>query len=351
MRLLHGDFHVWNVLVHRGQLAAIDFEDLMWGWPIQDIGTAFYYLFHRPDFAAVRDGFRRGYEQVSPWPEAEPGDLETFIAGRALVLANDVLQMAPETLADLDVPRVLRPGGAAAAGDPRRGPSPGEVTHPRGAVPRIREGEGGGDQPRRGGRPTSVSPHIRECRAPVRHCAMGSPQRCGALHPARSDAGSTRQPVHLSSAAARAAVPPGRLPRIVRRPEVRGRASSLAKASSGGAPSRSSELGREPGPRPRQSLARQRTQSSPAWRRGLPRVYRPPLTARARPPPAQDGRIRPSSRATAARHDPRTQAQGPRALHAVASRLRDRIVERHDGAGRPRTVAIAAPSRVSSVPE
>jgi Ser/Thr protein kinase RdoA (MazF antagonist) len=104
LRLLHGDFHVWNVLVHRGNLAAIDFEDLMWGWPIQDIGTALYYLFHRPDFAAVRDGFRRGYEQVSPWPEAAPGDLETFIAARALVLANDVLQMPPDTLADLDVP-------------------------------------------------------------------------------------------------------------------------------------------------------------------------------------------------------------------------------------------------------
>ena len=104
MRLLHGDFHVWNVLVHRGQLAAIDFEDLMWGWPIQDIATAMYYLHHRPDFPGVVAGFRRGYEQVSPWPETEPGELGTFIAGRALVLANDVLQMAPDTLGDLDVP-------------------------------------------------------------------------------------------------------------------------------------------------------------------------------------------------------------------------------------------------------
>jgi Ser/Thr protein kinase RdoA (MazF antagonist) len=103
-RLLHGDFHVWNVLVHRGDLAAIDFEDLMWGWPIQDIGTALYYLFHRPDFETVRDDFRRGYEQVARWPETQPGELETFVAGRALVLANDVLQMAPETLGDLDVP-------------------------------------------------------------------------------------------------------------------------------------------------------------------------------------------------------------------------------------------------------
>jgi len=103
-RLLHGDLHVWNVLVHRGGLAPIDFEDLMWGWPIQDIATAMYYLQHRPDFPAILDGFRGGYEQVAPWPETRPGDLETFIAGRSLVLANDVLQMTPADLADLDIP-------------------------------------------------------------------------------------------------------------------------------------------------------------------------------------------------------------------------------------------------------
>lgn len=103
-RLLHGDFHIWNVLVHRGRPAAIDFEDLMWGWPIQDIGTALYYVYHRPDFAEFLARFRRGYEAVAPWPEAEPGELQTFIAGRALVLANDVLQMPPDTLGGLDVP-------------------------------------------------------------------------------------------------------------------------------------------------------------------------------------------------------------------------------------------------------
>jgi Ser/Thr protein kinase RdoA (MazF antagonist) len=104
MRLLHGDFHVWNVLVHRGHLAAIDFEDLMWGWPIQDVGTALYYLYHRSDFPAIRESFRRGYEESAPWPEAAPGELETFIAGRALVLANDVLLMRPDQTAGLDVP-------------------------------------------------------------------------------------------------------------------------------------------------------------------------------------------------------------------------------------------------------
>ena len=39
MRLLHGDLHQWNVRSYRGVLSPIDFEDLMLGWPVQDIAT------------------------------------------------------------------------------------------------------------------------------------------------------------------------------------------------------------------------------------------------------------------------------------------------------------------------
>ena len=39
LRLLHGDLHPWNVRSYRGVLSPIDFEDLMLGWPVQDIAT------------------------------------------------------------------------------------------------------------------------------------------------------------------------------------------------------------------------------------------------------------------------------------------------------------------------
>lgn len=90
MRMLHGDLHQWNVRISRGQLAPIDFEDLMLGWPVQDIATSLYY-FPQDNFQAMRQAFRRGYEQVTPWPERRPGEIEAFIAARGLGLANFVL--------------------------------------------------------------------------------------------------------------------------------------------------------------------------------------------------------------------------------------------------------------------
>jgi Ser/Thr protein kinase RdoA (MazF antagonist) len=91
MRVMHGDLHIWNVLVSRRGPAALDFEDHLWGWPIQDLGTALYYLEGCEDFDALVGAVRRGYERVAPWPEQRPGQLDDFMISRALVLANDVV--------------------------------------------------------------------------------------------------------------------------------------------------------------------------------------------------------------------------------------------------------------------
>jgi Ser/Thr protein kinase RdoA (MazF antagonist) len=91
-RLIHGDLHVWNVLVHQGAAAAIDFEDHMWGWPAQDLGVALYYLYGRPGFPGMEAAIRRGYERVAAWPDRR--SVLAFVAGRTLVLANDVLLLA-----------------------------------------------------------------------------------------------------------------------------------------------------------------------------------------------------------------------------------------------------------------
>lgn len=91
MRILHADLHQWNVRFNRGRLAPIDFEDLMWGWPVQDIATTLYY-FLDDDFDSVWKAFQRGYERLCPWPERYPGEIEAFIAARALMLVNFTLQ-------------------------------------------------------------------------------------------------------------------------------------------------------------------------------------------------------------------------------------------------------------------
>jgi Ser/Thr protein kinase RdoA (MazF antagonist) len=99
MRILHGDLHPWNVMVGRRGLAPFDFEDLMWGWPIQDIATSLYYFEGRPGFEERVTLFRSGYETVGPWPERRAGELTAFLMARCLVLANDVIitpEWAPE---------------------------------------------------------------------------------------------------------------------------------------------------------------------------------------------------------------------------------------------------------------
>lgn len=91
MRLIHDDLHQQNVLVHRGVLSPIDFEDTMWGWPVQDIAATLYY-FPASGFQELRAAFQQGYTRRSPWPERYPGEIDAFIAARAVGLSNFILQ-------------------------------------------------------------------------------------------------------------------------------------------------------------------------------------------------------------------------------------------------------------------
>jgi Ser/Thr protein kinase RdoA (MazF antagonist) len=92
LRVLHYDLHQWNVKVYRGKLSPFDCEDLIWGYPVQDIAITFYYLQGYEQAQDFREAFRRGYTQYCDWPEHTPGQIDTFIAGRGLELANFVLQ-------------------------------------------------------------------------------------------------------------------------------------------------------------------------------------------------------------------------------------------------------------------
>jgi Ser/Thr protein kinase RdoA (MazF antagonist) len=90
MRILHGDLHQWNVRNARGRLSPIDFEDLMFGWPVQDIATTLYY-FPTEQYASLRSAFQAGYVRCIPWPERYAGEIASFIAARGIGLVNFVL--------------------------------------------------------------------------------------------------------------------------------------------------------------------------------------------------------------------------------------------------------------------
>jgi Ser/Thr protein kinase RdoA (MazF antagonist) len=98
MRVLHGDLHMWNAKVHHRRISVFDFEDMVWGWPVQDIATTLYYFWSADDFDARWAEFRTGYERIAPWPDAG-GEVATFIMARTLLMANDVISQ-PEWFAE-----------------------------------------------------------------------------------------------------------------------------------------------------------------------------------------------------------------------------------------------------------
>ena len=90
-RVIHNDLHPCNVKVHQGSLCLFDFEDICWGFPEQDIGTAIYHVRFRDDFPALLAAFRDGYQQIQDWPLRSDRQLDRFVIARLLMFANYVV--------------------------------------------------------------------------------------------------------------------------------------------------------------------------------------------------------------------------------------------------------------------
>lgn len=86
--ILHADLHQGNVRLHRGEMRVLDFDDCLMGHFVQDIGITFYYIQRQPEYAAMRQAFRAGYERRRAWPETAAGHIESIIAGRELLLCQ-----------------------------------------------------------------------------------------------------------------------------------------------------------------------------------------------------------------------------------------------------------------------
>jgi Ser/Thr protein kinase RdoA (MazF antagonist) len=94
---MHGDLNPWNVMVNRGSVTVFDFEDVTVGRPVQDIATTLFYGRDRPDYWELRNGFRRGYEAVLPWPVEYDGQLELLMAARSIMFVNYVIRTGDES--------------------------------------------------------------------------------------------------------------------------------------------------------------------------------------------------------------------------------------------------------------
>ena len=86
--VIHGDFHSDNVHSFRGKLYALDFADLMLGYPVQDIAITLY----SERFADVRPHFEAGYRSVRDWPVQSERQLNLIMAARMVSFVNYVSQ-------------------------------------------------------------------------------------------------------------------------------------------------------------------------------------------------------------------------------------------------------------------
>ena len=80
LRVIHNDLHQENINVYRDKIYPYDFEDTVWGYPVQDIATAMFDLIldAHERYPPLRTAFRQGFENHSPWPETYPEEIDTF---------------------------------------------------------------------------------------------------------------------------------------------------------------------------------------------------------------------------------------------------------------------------------
>jgi Ser/Thr protein kinase RdoA (MazF antagonist) len=88
--LLHGDLHYGNTKIFRGECYLLDFEDIILGFPEQDIAITLYYGRNREDYPMLTSAFKMGYSEIQPWPITSERQLLLLWAARAAMFINYV---------------------------------------------------------------------------------------------------------------------------------------------------------------------------------------------------------------------------------------------------------------------
>jgi Ser/Thr protein kinase RdoA (MazF antagonist) len=80
--LIHADLQQTNYLFHKSEARAIDFEDCCFHYFLFDMTVTLFELTGRPDGAAMRAAFFRGYSDVRPLPPDHEAGIRLFTAIR-----------------------------------------------------------------------------------------------------------------------------------------------------------------------------------------------------------------------------------------------------------------------------
>jgi Ser/Thr protein kinase RdoA (MazF antagonist) len=90
--LIHGDLHYENLLFHRGEARAIDFDDCGWGFHLYDLAVTLSELENRPRYYELRDALLEAYAQIRPLPQDHAIHLSALFVLRRMQILLWVLE-------------------------------------------------------------------------------------------------------------------------------------------------------------------------------------------------------------------------------------------------------------------
>jgi Ser/Thr protein kinase RdoA (MazF antagonist) len=103
--LAHCDLRLDNLLVDRGEIKVIDFDDCGFSWYMYDAATAVSFYEHLPQAPSLIECWLEGYRTISALSRAEEEEIPTFVMLRRLLLIAWVGSHAETVLAgSLGVP-------------------------------------------------------------------------------------------------------------------------------------------------------------------------------------------------------------------------------------------------------
>lgn len=84
--LVHGDMRLANLLMDRGAVKVIDFDDCGFSWYLYDCATTVSFFEHRPEVPELLAAWARGYRRVGVLSADDEAEIETFVMLRRLLL-------------------------------------------------------------------------------------------------------------------------------------------------------------------------------------------------------------------------------------------------------------------------
>jgi Ser/Thr protein kinase RdoA (MazF antagonist) len=99
--LIHGDLTPSNVIVSRGDVVPIDFQDLAWGFDVQDVAITLSALHRLAQPSTLVEAFAHGYREVRGGYDFDPAVLASLVAGRRLHQLNLSLSLGRPGLTDV----------------------------------------------------------------------------------------------------------------------------------------------------------------------------------------------------------------------------------------------------------